>query len=29
MVIGLSYDGTEKTWMVLDLPGLEITHKAA
>ncbi len=25
-VIGLSTDGTRKSWMVLDLPGLEITH---
>jgi len=26
-VIGLSTDGTRKSWMVLDLPGLEITHE--
>lgn len=25
-VIGLSMDGTEQSWLVLDLPGLEITH---
>jgi hypothetical protein len=28
-VIGLSYDGTRKSWLILDLPGLEITHEAA
>ena len=28
-VIGLSYDGTRKSWLVLDLPGLEITHEPA
>ena len=27
-VIGLSYDGTRKSWLVLDLPGLRITHEA-
>ena len=27
-VIGLSTDGTRKSWLVLDLPGLEITHEA-
>ncbi len=27
-VIGLSMDGTEPSWLVLDLPGLEITHAA-
>jgi len=26
-VIGLSTDGTRKSWMVLDLPGLAITHE--
>lgn len=25
-VIGLSMDGSEQSWLVLDLPGLEITH---
>ncbi len=25
-VVGLSMDGTEQSWMVLDLPGLENTH---
>ena len=28
-VIGLSTDGTLKSWIVLDLPGLEITHAPA
>ncbi len=28
-VIGLSTDGTRKSWMVLDLPGLEITDEPA
>jgi hypothetical protein len=27
-VIGLSTEGTRKSWMVLDLPGLEITHES-
>ena len=26
-VIGLSTDGTRKSWMVLDLPSLAITHE--
>ncbi len=26
-VIGLSYDGTRKSWLVLDLPGIGITHE--
>ena len=26
-VIGLSTDGTRKSWIVLDLPGLEVTHE--
>ncbi|MHB1527190.1 MAG: hypothetical protein ACYDEA_04690 [Candidatus Dormibacteria bacterium] len=25
-MIGLSIDGTEQSWLVLDLPGLEITQ---
>ncbi len=25
-VVGISMDGTEQSWLVLDLPGLEITH---
>lgn len=25
-MIGLSMDGTEQSWLVLDLPGLQITH---
>ncbi|MDA8331220.1 MAG: metallophosphoesterase [Candidatus Dormibacteraeota bacterium] len=28
-VIGLSTDGTRRSWMVLDLPGLEIRHEPA
>ncbi len=27
-VIGLSCDGTRKSWVVLDLPGLETAHEA-
>ena len=27
-VIGLSYDGARKSWLVLDLPGIGITHEA-
>jgi hypothetical protein len=28
-VIGLSTDGTRRSWMILDLPGLAITHEPA
>jgi Icc-related predicted phosphoesterase len=28
-VIGLSCDDTRRSWMVLDLPGLAITHEPA
>ena len=28
-VIGLSMDGTEQSWLVLDLPGLDVTHELA